>query len=117
MNRSAELARERRIPLAIAQMDIHKAFDHILHEACFEAMKRKNFSPFTVAPMAAIWSATTVIVTLGHCSSDIIGMNRGLPQGAPESPMIFTLLIDMVIENVSQNGVATGGALLWTPST
>jgi hypothetical protein len=102
LNRSAELAREWRFPLAIAQVDIHKAFDHVRHEACFEAMKRKNFSPYTIALIAAIWSATTVIVSLGHCSSDVIGMNRGLPQGAPESSMIFTLLIDMVITNVSE---------------
>jgi hypothetical protein len=49
-----------------------------------------------------MWNATSVVVSLGHCASDPIGMNRGLPQGAPESPMIFTLLIDMVLSNVAE---------------
>jgi hypothetical protein len=30
-------------------------------------------------------------------SSDDIPMDRGLPQGAPESPLIFTMIMDMVI--------------------
>ena len=108
LNRSAELAREWRFPLAVGQIDVHKAFDHVRHEACFEALRRKSVSPFSVALIAAIWSATKLVVSPGRCSSNTIAMNRGLPQGAPESAMIFTLLIDMIItdpaEKWAQNG-------------
>jgi hypothetical protein len=40
--RAAELAREWRMTLAICQVDIHKAFDHVSHAACFAAMRRKK---------------------------------------------------------------------------
>jgi hypothetical protein len=35
-------------------------------------------------------------------------MNRGLPQGAPESPMIFTLLIEMVLSELAGTWRANG---------
>jgi hypothetical protein len=108
LNRASELAREWRVSLSVCQVDIHKAFDHVSHVACFEAMRKKNISPFSIGLMAAIWNATSLVVGLGHCSSEVIAMNRGLPQGAPESPMIFTLLIDMVLTNVAGKWRANG---------
>ena len=41
-----------------------------------------------------------VTVRLGQESSDDIPMDRGLPQGAPESPLVFTMIIDMVISTL-----------------
>jgi hypothetical protein len=97
LNRAAELSREWRIPLAIAQIDIRKAFDHVDHRAAFAAMRRQRCSPYTIALIAAIWNASVVTVRLGQVSSSPIKMDRGLPQGAPESALIFTLIIDMII--------------------
>ena len=97
LNRAAELSREWRIPLAIAQIDIRKAFDHVDHRAAFAAMRRQGCSPYSIALIAAIWKESLVTVRLGQISSSPIKMDRGLPQGAPESPLIFTLIIDMII--------------------
>jgi hypothetical protein len=108
LNRASELAREWRYTLAICQVDIHKAFDHVCHAACFTAMRRKNISPYSIGLIAALWDATTVVVGLGHSVSDPIGMSRGLPQGAPESPMVFTLLIDLVLESVAEKWKSNG---------
>jgi hypothetical protein len=97
LNRAAELSREWRVPLAIAQIDIRKAFDHVDHRAAFAAMRRQGCSPYSIALIAAIWNSSLVTVRLGQVSSSPIKMDRGLPQGAPESPLIFTLIIDMII--------------------
>ena len=49
-----------------------------------------------------------VAVRLGQEISDEIRMDRGLPQGAPESPLIFTMIIDMVICGLEQSWVEKG---------
>ena len=60
----------------------------------------QGFSLHTIALIAAIWASSVVIVRLGQVSSDDISMDRGLPQGAPESPLIFTMIMDMVIRSL-----------------
>ena len=37
---------------------------------------------------------------LGSVSSDLVSVKRGMPQGAPESPDIFTLVMDMVFRRL-----------------
>ncbi|CAE8637304.1 unnamed protein product [Polarella glacialis] len=97
INRAAELSREWRVPLVLAQLDVKKAFDHVDHRAAFEAMRLQGISLHAIALIAAIWACSVVTVRLGMVSSDDIPMDRGLPQGAPESPLIFTMIMDMVI--------------------
>ncbi|CAE8618348.1 unnamed protein product [Polarella glacialis] len=97
INRAAELSREWRVPLVLAQLDVKKAFDHVDHRAAFEAMRLQGISLHAIALIAAIWACSVVTARLGMVSSDDIPMDRGLPQGAPESPLIFTMIMDMVI--------------------
>ena len=47
--------------------------------------------------MAVVHACTMAIVTLGHISAKAVNMLRGLPQGAPESPIIFTLVTELVL--------------------
>jgi hypothetical protein len=97
INRAAELSREWRVPLVLAQLDVKKAFDHVDHRAAFKAMRLQGISLHAIALISAIWACSLVSVSLGMVSSDDIPMDRGLPQGAPESPLIFTMIMDMVI--------------------
>eukprot|EP00969_Alexandrium_andersonii_P066030 2912519-Alexandrium_andersonii.AAC.1 len=39
INRAEELSREWQVPLALVQLDLRKAFDHIDHRAAFRAMR------------------------------------------------------------------------------
>jgi hypothetical protein len=97
LNRAAELAREWRLPLFVAQLDVKKAFDHVDHRAAFSAMELQGVSLQAVALIASIWASSVVSVSLGKVTSDDIPMDRGLPQGAPESALIFTMIMDMII--------------------
>ncbi len=63
-------------------------------------MRLQGILLFSISLLAAIWACSVVSVRLGHESSDEIPMNRGLPQGAPESALIFTMIIDMVISSL-----------------
>ena len=100
INKAAELSREWRLPLMLAQLDIMKAFDHVDHRVAFKTIRLRGVSLSSIALIAAIWASSVVTVRLGQESSDNIPMDRGLPQGAPESPLIFTMIIDMVINNL-----------------
>ena len=65
LNRAAELAREWRIPLVTAQLDLKKAFDHVDHRAAFRAMKLQGVGLQEIAVIAAIWQQSRVQVRLG----------------------------------------------------
>ncbi len=83
LSRAAEVSGEWKRHLAICQIDIRKAFGHVDHRAAFAAVRRKSFTPYTIALIAAIWNASIVTAKLGQVSSEPIKMDRGLPQGAP----------------------------------
>ena len=76
INRAAELCREWRVPLVLAQLNIRKAFDHVDHRAAFKAMRLRGISRYSIALTAAIWASSVVAVRLGQESSDEIPMDR-----------------------------------------
>jgi hypothetical protein len=50
--RAAELARDWRVPLCMAQLDLKKAVDHVDHRATFDAMKLQGVSMHSMALIA-----------------------------------------------------------------
>jgi hypothetical protein len=98
--RVAELAREWRIPVCIAQVDLCKAFDHVDHRAAFDAMQMQGIPLQTQALMAKVWQLTNIKAKLGTEVSGAVPLHRGLPQGAPESPLIFTMIVEMLVRRL-----------------
>lgn len=98
--RAAELAREWRVPLRMAQLDLKKAFDHVDHRAAFDAMKLQGVSMHSMALIAQIWHQSVIKVKLGCVISEDVPLHRGLPQGAPESPLIFTMIVEMLVRRL-----------------
>ena len=108
MLRVAELAREWGAPACIAQLDLKKAFDHVSHVAAFQAMDEQHVPQAAQALIAKLWDLTKVVGKLGRERSDPVRLDRGVPQGAPESPNIFTMVVDMVLRRVMRRWRATG---------
>jgi hypothetical protein len=50
-----------------------------------------------VAVLAAMLSESEMAFSLGNTRTDSVDMERGLPQGAPESPLVFVLITEMVL--------------------
>ena len=50
-----------------------------------------------MALIAAIWNGSCMKARLGTISSSKVRMSKGLPQGAPESPIIFTMFMELVL--------------------
>ena len=102
---AAELSREWQKEIVVVQMDVKKAFDHVDHRAAFKAMKLQGVSLFSMALIAAIWNGSCMKARLGTVSSNKIRMSRGLRQRAPESPVIFTMIIELVLRDLIKSWI------------
>ena len=97
IKRALELSKEWGKSIFMAQLDLRKAFDRVAHSSVVNALKLQGASLQCVAVLCAILNQSTAAVTLGHVKAMPILMQRGLPQGAPESPLLFTLVTEAVL--------------------
>ena len=104
--KAAELSREWQREIVVVQLDVKKAFDHVDHRAAFKAMKLQGVSLFSMALIAAIWSGSCMKACLGTVTSNKVQMSRGLPQGAPESPVIFTMIMELVLRDLIKSWIS-----------
>ena len=103
--KAAELSREWQREIVVVQLDVKKAFDHVDHRAAFKAMKLQGVSLFSMALIAAIWNGSCMKACLGTVTSNKVQMSRGLPQGAPESPVIFTMIMELVLRDLIKSWI------------
>ena len=47
-----------------------------------------------------------MIACLGTVTSNKVQMSRGLPQGAPESPVIFTMIMELVLRDLIKSWIS-----------
>ena len=104
--KAAELSREWQRETVVVQLDVKKAFDHVDHRAAFKAMILQGVSLFSMALIAAIWSGSCMKACLGTVTSNKVQMSRGLPQGAPESPVIFTMIMKLVLRDLIKSWIS-----------
>ena len=63
------------------------------HRAAFKATRLQSQSPFSMALIATIWDGSCMKPRLGSISSDEVRKSRGLPQGALELSVVFTMMV------------------------
>ena len=98
MQRCCELSKEWGRPLFVAQLDLKKAFDKAKHSAISDALLSKGVSLHHVAILNSLWSQSSMLFKLGHLrAARAVKAHRGVPQGAPESPLVFTMLVDEIL--------------------
>ena len=100
VNRICELSREWGKPVFLAQLDLRKAFDRVRHSAVIDALKLQGVSLQCLAVICALLGQSQAMMSLGHLHAQPLQLHRGLPQGAPESPILFTLVIEMVLRSL-----------------
>ena len=101
----------------VLQLDLSKAFDRVKHSAVISALKLQGCSLQCLAVLCAMLNQSKVAVSLGHVTASSVDMMRGLPQGAPESPLIFVLVTEFVLRPLLRKWRARGSGwsldLLW----
>ena len=95
----SELSQEWQKVDVVVKLDVKKAVDHVEHRAAFKAMRLQSLSLFSMALIAAIRSGICMQARLGTVHSNTVQMSRGLPQGALESPVIFTMISKSSVES------------------
>ena len=110
IRRISELAREWKVPVFVAQLDLKKAFDRVFHSAILKALLLQNVSLQSIGILAALLKQSTTMISLGQVCARPVEMHRGLPQGAPESPLLFALVTEMVLRPLLSRWRAAG----WT---
>ena len=103
LTRVAELAKEWASPVYVGQLDLRQAFDKIKHSAVVDALREKQVPAQLIAVLVAWWSRSEVSVRLQSVSSHRqIRVQRGVPQGAPESPLVFVMTSDCALGRLQE---------------
>ena len=108
IKRAAELSREWKKSIFLAQLDLKKAFDKVRHSAVVRALRLQSASLQCIAVICTLLGQSTMAAGLGGVQATPTRMNCGLPQGAPESPLIFTLVTEMVLRPLLQKWRSEG---------
>ena len=108
LKRAAELSREWNGQICVAQLDLTKAFDRVKHSAVLNALRLQGCSMQCLGVISTIFLQSQMSVRLGHVNADAVDMRRGLPQGAPESPLIFVIVMEYVLRPLLRKWWARG---------
>jgi hypothetical protein len=91
-NAIKELQRKRN-PCLFLKLDIAGAFDSVSWEYMLELMERLGFGPRWRDLLSLIWSTSSSRIMANGRTGEMFRHKRGLRQGDPLSPMLFTVAI------------------------
>lgn len=87
-------------PLAVISVDQAKAFDRLNRTFLFRILKKFGFGDSFIHWIQTIYTDThSQICTNGHVSEPFL-LERGVRQGCPLSPMLFTLAMETLLSAV-----------------
>lgn len=90
--------------LYVAFIDFRKAFDLVDRNYLWYVLRKKGISCKMYAAIKSMYSVVKAKVRVNDCVSDSFMCPRGLKQGENCSPILFSLFINELAEDVSQNG-------------
>ena len=98
MNQIIEKSNEYNLPLCIGFIDYEKAFDTVEHFAIFEALRKTNVNETYINILQNIYNQATTRAYLDKLVSTEFPIHRGVRQGEPLSPKLFTAVIEEIFK-------------------
>ena len=113
-NQIIEKSNEYNLPLCIGFIDYEKAFDSVEHIAMFNALINMNIPSTYINILQDIYTNATARIHLDNEVSSVINIKRGVRQGDPISPKLFTATIEEVFKQpeLDSNGLRIDGERL-----
>ena len=95
-----EKSEEYQLPLVIGFIDYEMAFDSIEHFSIFEALRKINVNEtyVKILDLENIYKGATARVHLDIHVSEPFAIGRGVRQGDPISPKLFTAVIEEIFK-------------------
>ena len=110
LNQMIEKLNEYNLPLCIGFIDYEKAFDTVEHFAIFEALRKTNVNETYINILQNIYNQATARVHLDKLVSTEFPIHRGVRQGDPLSPKLFTAVMEEVFKKAEiSEGVNVNG--------
>ena len=101
LNQIIEKCHEYNLKLCVGFIDYEKAFDSIEHFAIFEALRKINISETYVQILMNIYKDASARIHLDNHVSEKFVIERGVRQGDPISPKLFTAAIEEIFKTAS----------------
>ncbi|GFN88297.1 endonuclease-reverse transcriptase [Plakobranchus ocellatus] len=94
-------------------IDFEKALDSVEHAAIVQALRKVNINENYVTMIENIYNRFTARIHINNQISEAFEIQRGVRQGDPISPKLFTTVIEQVFEEADlQYGINTDGEYL-----
>ncbi len=96
------------LPMGTVKIDQEKAFDRVEWEFLHLAHTRTNFGPTFRRFITVLYTdVRSVVMNNGHKSREI-SLQRGVRQGCPLSPFLYSLVAETLGNIIRQNGRISG---------
>ena len=112
VNQVIEKAHEFNLNIYMAFIDFSKAFDSVEHISVLEAMKAIGVQPKYVRIIGKIYLKSNARVR-SELEGEIFRMKRGVRQGDPISPKLFTCVLEMVFRKLNWSEQNFGDQYQW----
>lgn len=99
-----DMAKEEKKELAVAFLDLAKAFDTVSHYHVTAALERFKVDKHFIAIAADLYQGATTSFSVTKGVTEQIPINRGVKQGDPLSPILFLMAIDPLMCLLSEQG-------------
>ena len=103
-----EYYRERNESGFIMCLDQKKAFDVVNREFLFSILERVGAQDGLIKILRCLYSGTTTSIQINGHLSEKVCLNRGVRQGCPLSPSLYTLYIQSVIQYIKHRSALKG---------
>lgn len=90
---------EFQLPLWIAAIDFHKAFDTVEHDSLWGALFKMEVHPTYIRVLAAMYAGQRGVV-VDERDSKMFDIKRGTKQGDPLSPSLFNAVLEQAFSEV-----------------
>ena len=103
-----EHSRTTKTPLGILLLDQEKAFDKVSQDFLWKVMEKMGFQETFINWIRSLYHGASSQIRIGDELSEKINLERGVRQGDPISPLLFTLCMEPLIQAIQTDPLING---------